>query len=158
MIRTLEFRTASLAIHEHDIITTFREDGSQSRMWPPIGEAWYQAIARNLGYTDPLQYAREHEITHHWLADEMGWPHSWSLWSAAHGAWDSSKPARPWSQRVKDEEHTVNSLQRYINTGEVDAYGCLQAQWGDELPEAAGRLVALMRPWCRLSPCSMVGA
>lgn len=146
-MRVVEFKSATVEIHDHIIRTIFREDGSSADMWPPTGEAWYQDVARSMGYTDALLYAREHELVHHWLADHMGWPHSWSVWSQAHGTWDSTKPNRPWSQRVADEEHIVNRLQRYLNTGEVDVdYGVLTGTWGERLPAVAVELMGVLRP------------
>lgn len=151
--RVIEFRTASVRVFEDRVETTFKEDGSLNTFYPPIYKADFVWAGIEMGYPHSdagiMRYGLEHDITHHWLADELGWPHSWSIWSAAHAKPDTlPKPGQKWSQRVADEEHLVNRLQKYINTGELDTdYGVLAGTFGDKLPQVAGRLLVLLRPW-----------
>ena len=91
----------------------------------------------------------EHEIGHSYIADLMGWPHSWSVWSAAHGTGEK-RPIEEWSPRVRDEEHLVVSLQRFVNTGYEDHYGKLREVFNDDLQRVAIGFVAIARPWLGL--------
>jgi hypothetical protein len=98
-------------------------DKTTSSAWPPWGEPEHVMASWHCGYGgDQWAMMREHEIAHHYLADVMGLPHSYSVWSHAHG---TGEPGKQFSQRVADEEHLVTSFQRWINTGQWDEYNQL---------------------------------
>lgn len=89
MIRTAEFVSCTVTVHDGWIETIFREDGSVSCFHPPVEDQGFRDAARYVGYGDDAwRHGVEHDLTHAWLADRMGWPHSWSVWSAAHGTGD----------------------------------------------------------------------
>lgn len=143
----MRFRTADVRIYPDRAETVFKEDGSRAVADVNRGDPDHVAASRYAGYGDD-QYRMliEHEIGHSFVADRMGWPHSWSLWSAAHGT-GGIRPMSEWSTRVKDEEHLVVSLQRYANTGLLDDYGRLAAVFGDGLSAAAHSFLMSARPW-----------
>jgi hypothetical protein len=148
----LEFDSAFVWVYERHVLTQFKEDGSTSDFYPPLYKRDFVFAAIEMGYPHDdrgiLQYGIEHDLTHHWLAGAMGWPYSYSIWSAAHSKGNSELPMEKWSQRIKDEEHLVNRLQKYVNTGQKDDdYGCLDRAFGDTLPSKAGDLIFLLRPW-----------
>jgi hypothetical protein len=151
--RELEFSSAFALVYDDRVVTIFKADGSSSEFWPPLTKRSFVWAAIEMGYRHDnggiLRYGIEHDITHHWLADEMGWPHSYSIWGAAHAKpGNSDLPMEKWSDRVKYEEHMVNRLQKYINTGEKDDdYGCLDRTFGHALPRKALDLTLLLRPW-----------
>lgn len=125
----------------HDHVTTRFPDGAQSDHWPPVTDPTYIQTARLFGYTNPLQYGLEHDLTHNWLAEFRG--HDWSevIRAAAVGKRDPDK-----QQVYDDEEHLVNRLQYYINTGRLDDdYGVLGAMFGSDLPFIAMRLWRFLR-------------
>jgi hypothetical protein len=143
-------RTAHVAVYPDGTVTTFSEDGSQAIATVKPGDQGHIEAARHAGYGDD-QYRMlvEHEIAHSFVADQLGWPHSWSLWSAAHGTGEK-RPMSGWSPRVRDEEHLVVSLQRFVNTGQEDAYGKLWEAFGEDLPAVARRFLAVSRPWLQI--------
>jgi len=148
----VEFSAAFVCVYSRHVITRFKADGSISDFYPPLHKRDFVFAAIEMGYPHDdrgiMQYGIEHDLTHHWLAAEMGWPYSYSIWSAAHSKGNSELPMDKWSQRIKDEEHLVNRLQRYVNTGEKDDdYGCLDGAFGKSLPSKAGDLILLLRPW-----------
>jgi hypothetical protein len=153
--QAVEFAAAFVWVYEKHIITQFKSDGSVSDFWPPLHKRDFAFAAIEMGYPldncGIMQYGIEHDLTHHWLAGAMGWPYSFSIWSAAHSKEGNSElPMDRWSQRIKDEEHLVNRMQRYINTGQKDDdYGCLDRAFGDTLPSKAGDLIFLLRPWLK---------
>lgn len=125
----IRFRTASVQIGERDIIATFK-DGAINRFCFVImgDDEEYRAIARWAGYGDDWKrYAIEHELTHHWLADRLGWEWSWSL---------HDNPPQPWPAHVAWEEHIVNRLQRLARAGGPDEFGVLDALFGRGLSAA----------------------
>lgn len=145
----LAFRTAAVHVRDGYVETVFAEDGSVARADVPWGDTDHIAAAWSAGYGgDQWRMVVEHEAGHSFIADEMGWPHSWSVWAAAHGKGGRSAEST-WPQRVRDEEHLVVSLQRYANLGVRDAYDRLGEAFGERLPEVAQRFVAIARPWLR---------
>ncbi|UUP16753.1 hypothetical protein [Nitratireductor thuwali] len=140
-------RTATVWVLEDRVETVFSEDGSTAVATVDEGDPDHILASWHAGYGgDQHRMLIEHEIAHSFIADELGWPHSWSLWSAVHGS-GAKRPMGEWSPRVRDEEHLVVSLQRYVNTGLEDVHGQLRTTFGDDLPKVAGRFVRLARPW-----------
>jgi len=154
--RTIEFRSCTVQIvPEIKAITTFKEDQSVSEFYPPVHDMQFVAAAHYAGYADPMQHGLEHDIVHAWLADYMEWPHSWSVWSAAHHP-QISTSNKPWSQRVATEEHIVVHLQRFINTGRKDdEVGELDHVFSEDLRYQAYGLLKLLRPWVYFPPGSI---
>jgi hypothetical protein len=115
----------------------------------------YVNIARWAGYAldrfdaDWRAYAVHHDLTHHFLADWMRWPHSWSL--------HDNIPEADWPAHVHWEEHLVNALQRHARCGEGDELGHLDHLLGDRLHEVSGHLV---RRWEEADAflCELAGA
>lgn len=143
----IEFRTATVSVLPDRVETAFREDGSVAVASVKWGDRDHIEASKHAGYGgDQHRMLVEHEIGHSFIADELGWPHSWSLWSAVHGSGEK-RPMERWSSRIRDEEHLVVSLQRYVNTGVEDNYGRLRESFGNRLPRVAGCFVALARPW-----------
>jgi DICT domain-containing protein len=146
----IPLRTARVVVLSEGVATYFREDDSVAVAEVRWGDEDHIKAAWHAGYGgDQLRMLVEHEIAHSFVADEMGWPHSWSLWSAAHGTGDK-RPMTEWSPRVRDEEHLVVALQRYANTGIEDEYGKLREAFGEALPSVARRFVGLARPWLQI--------
>jgi hypothetical protein len=146
MIGPIQFRSCTLAVRDDHVEVQFHKDGSTSRAyWDFADDGSHLEATRFCGYGDDRRrMVLEHEVGHCLVADALGWPHSWSVWSHAHG---TGMPGRPWSQRVADEEHLVVRLQRYANTGAPDEYGNLEAAFGRQLPALAYQLIWLARPW-----------
>lgn len=122
------FRTARLEIDDGVIAATFN-DGKRNAFHLKAmgGDDEYRRVARWAGYGDDWErYGLEHELCHHWLADRLGWRHSWSL--------HENRP-QPWPDHIAWEEHQVNRLQRQAMTGEPDEFGVLQAVFGSDLEQ-----------------------
>lgn len=143
--RVIEFKSCTVIVCWTHVITYFREDESFSDFWPPISKASFIGAAHEMGYLSVMQYGIEHDIMHALIAEECGWPHSWSVWSAAHGTTGPERSPDEWSQRVRDEEHLVNRMQAYINTGKLDGFGNLFGTFGDRLPDVACKFIKVLR-------------
>jgi hypothetical protein len=76
-------------------------------------------------------------LTHHWLADRLGWNWSWSL---------HDNPPQPWPAHVAWEEHIVNRLQRLAHAGEPDEFGVIDAVFGCHIDR---ELDALRAVWAQ---------
>lgn len=138
-----EFGSATVRVHAQRVESTFREDGSVSRFIPPVGKPDFEWEARCAGYVNPLQFGLEHDVLHHVVAERLGWTRSYVVWWDAHG-----QPHDPDTQGWRDmEEHLVMRLQRFINLGERDEYGVLEAQFGEGLGAFARHALLLVRPW-----------
>ena len=71
----------------------------------------YHAIAYRLGYEgDTLRFCREHEISHHVVAEQFDQP-SLVLWALAHGT-------EPSAFGAAGEEALAMSLQAYARTNQ----------------------------------------
>lgn len=124
-----------------DHVTTRFPDGEQSDHWPPVNDPVYIQIARQFGYTNQLQYGLEHDLAHNWLAELLGKDWSEVIRADALGERDPAK-----QKAYDDEEHLVNRLQYYVNTGRLDNdYGVLGATFGTDLPFVAMRLWRFLR-------------
>jgi hypothetical protein len=124
LIDAILFRTALVVIYGDTFTATF-QDGCQNRFCLAAMEddAEYRRIAEWARYGDEWRrYGAEHELTHHWLADRLGWEWSWSLHDNLH---------QPWPAHTAWQGHIVNSLQRLICAGEPDEHGVLPALFPD---------------------------
>ena len=127
------FRTAAVEVTSDKITAEFN-DGKRNtfHLSAMEGDKEYRRIAKWAGYGDDWrQYGTHHELTHHWLADHLGWRYSWSLYENRH---------QPWPDHIAWEEHLVNALARYLKTGIRDEHGVLKAVFGTRLPEATESL------------------
>lgn len=128
-----------VAVEKNYIRTVFL-DGACSRFYPPVDNAEFCKCATMFGYTNAMQYGLEHDITHSWQAFYQGKPYSEVVWAEAHGS--REKP----QQVYDDEEHLVNRLLKYLNTGEVDTdYEVLRGTFGSKLPDVARDLWMVLR-------------
>jgi hypothetical protein len=145
-LRELPFRPCVLRIHDDEWIKKVEivfHDGAVSEAYPPWGDPEHIAASWYAGYGgDQWRMMMEHEISHALLSDLLGQPHSFSVWSHAHG---TGQPGKKMSQRVLDEEHIVTSFQRWINTGQWDGYDKLSKI--PDIGEAADQFLQLARPW-----------
>lgn len=143
----IDFEAAIVSVGRDHVRTRFRADGSETTATVGWGDRDHIAASWVAGYGgDQARMLVEHEIVHTFLAEAQGAPHSRSLWAAAHGNGEPTPPDT-WPQHIKDEEHLAVSFQRYVNTGDRDRYGALDAAFGDRLPALAERFVRLARPW-----------
>ena len=142
------YRLPRITLYESTaaVRTVFETDGSESMFAPPCVdgqvEQFFIDAAHEMGYSDLMRYAVEHELSHQIVALEQGQPHSPIVWAAAHEDLDSL------SQGDKEaEEHLVNRLQQFMNLGIEDSYGCLREVFGSRLEKIAIRLLLTARPW-----------
>lgn len=131
----IKFRTAEVEILPEKVVSTFN-DGKINEFY--IGE-WgenYKTIAEQFGYgNDWRKYGVEHELAHHFIADNMGWQYSWSLYSSAGKR--STEFSGPWPDHIAWEEHLVNAFQRYCKTNERDPHNVLHLCLRQDLDELA---------------------
>jgi len=138
-MKRLFFGDVEVQVHPNHIRTQFR-DGAISKFFPPVEQPDFQLCARMFGYTNSMQYGLEHDTAHSWLAHAKGLPHSEVVWAEAHGRKDL--PAQVYD----DEEHLVNRMLRYLNTGQVDDdYKVLEGTFGKRLPSVAQTLWKVLR-------------
>lgn len=124
-----------------DHVHTVLPDGSESLFWPPYRDSVFRMIAEKFGYTCALQYGIEHDITHSWTAMMQGLMYSEVVWADAHGG-RRLHPAKVYD----DEEHLVNRMLHYLNTGEPDRdYGVLEYRFGTMLPAMGAMLWGVLR-------------
>jgi hypothetical protein len=121
-----KFKTAAVTISE-GIVTAIFNDGTVNEFnthW--LDRPEYRQIALEHGFGDDWRfYAYTHEITHHWVADRLGWEWSWAVHDNVHYEMDKMPAHIAW------EEHLVNKLQRFIMTGKPDEHGVLYAVLGN---------------------------
>lgn len=127
-MQTIKFKTATVTIEGKHLKATFR-DGKENNFY---FDNWihdnleYQQIARDMGYDDVERYAVDHELMHHFIADQLGWNHSFAVYE---NTWYDE----PWPAHIAWEEHIVNKMQRYVKTREPDEYGVLQKIFRERL-------------------------
>jgi hypothetical protein len=86
-IRTYEF--PAVWVHEHDayIHAVHRADMSSSVFAPPEDlDAFreFKKAAKEMGYSNVMRYATEHELAHQHVSLAMGRECSWIVWNDAH--------------------------------------------------------------------------
>ena len=107
---TVKFRTATVDFYQDSIVSTFNDGKTNSfaLIWNNTPE--YRQIASDMGYGDDwYRYGQEHELAHHFIADNLGWAYSWALRPF------KGKPG-PWPDHIAWEEHIVNKFQRFCRT------------------------------------------
>lgn len=133
----IQFRTAQVDINKRGIKAIFSDGKTNTFHLTAMREnPEYKNIAQWAGYDDWQTFGREHEIAHHWLADRLGWPWSWSL---------HDDPPTPWPPHVAWEEHVVTRLQRLSRAGIEDEFGVLPALFGSDLSDAVWDLESAWR-------------
>jgi hypothetical protein len=132
------FRTAAVDVDKRGIRATFSDGTKNSFHLSAMSSVpEYRNVAEWAGYGDDWQrFGREHEIAHHWLADRLGWPWSWSL---------HDNPPQPWPAHVAWEEHICTRLQRLSRTGERDEFKVLPMVFGSDLAAAVADLESAWR-------------
>lgn len=106
----IELRFASVEFTRKGCVSHFRDGSSYGAL--PHDKPHYHAIAHRLGYEgDIMAYCRDHELAHHLVAENFGWP-SHVIWSLAHGT-------KPDAYEAAAEEALAMMLQRYARAGEV---------------------------------------
>lgn len=140
-MREHPFSHCVVRVYDDRVETTHLEDGSVSVMRPPLDDQTYRDVALWAGYRDPWRYAVDHELAHAVVADELGWPCSWSVWASAHGvAHRSDGSPRSMSRAAAYDEHLTNHLQRYMQTGLEDDLGMLRRAFRERLDSVTLRL------------------
>ena len=138
-IRKLIIGTVLVDVYQ-DHVDTWFPDGNASHFWPPVCDRAFQDTAHKMGYLNAMQYGLEHDLTHSWLAVNLGRSHSLVVWADAHGV-----PQVP-KQLYDDEEHLVNRMQCYLNTGIDDQdYRVLRYTFGNRLPHLGSELWLFLR-------------
>lgn len=105
----IELRFAALEYTPDGAVSHFNDGSSYGAL--PHDTSHYHALAHRLGYDgDILRYCREHELSHHVVAEGFGC-HSLVLWALAHGE-------QPTPMIAAAEESLALNLQRYARTNE----------------------------------------
>jgi hypothetical protein len=137
---SLKFGNVALTCFSDHVETRF-VDGTRSLFYPPVDSEDFCKIALQFGYPDTMQYGIEHDVTHSWVATVRGFPYSEVVWADAHGG-RRDKSARIYD----DDEHIVNRVLFYINTGKVDDdFGMLRHVFGNALAQYGQQLWYLLR-------------
>jgi hypothetical protein len=124
LMQTIKFRTAIVTIDGDKMLSTFK-DGTENSFdlgWV-MNDAEYRGIAEKMGYFCPRAYAIEHDLGHHFMADNLAWDYSWALHT---NTWFPE----PWPNHIAWEEHLVKSFQRYVTMGVVDKERVLEHVFG----------------------------
>jgi len=134
----IQFRTAQVTVSK-DTVTAVFNDGKTNEFYIPGKDDNYKQIAKWAGYSDDWErYAIEHELTHHFIADNLGWDYSWAVWTQT---WFD----HPWPNYISWEEHIVNHLQRYTKLGVSDPVNVLPLVFGERLDPLRAVLVVLWK-------------
>jgi len=120
-MQTINFRTAAVVISRGIITATFADGAINEFNTHWLDRPEYREIAQDKGYGEDFKlYALEHELTHHFVADNLGWRWSWAVHDNIHYPVDAMPEHIAW------EEHIVNHLQKLMRTGENDPYNVVQ--------------------------------
>lgn len=134
-----DFGSVFLKVFADHVDTIFIKDGAISSFWPMVERPdldEFVKYAKFFGYANPMQYGREHDVIHSWLAKKLIKPFSRVVWCDAHKISQEN-----FKRECEDEEHLVNRMQKYLNTGETDTdYGILVNTFGTHLPEVGAAL------------------
>ena len=128
---TVKFRTATVDFYQDSIVSTFNDGKTNSfaLIWNNTPE--YRQIASDMGYGDDwYRYGQEHELAHHFIADNLGWAYSWALRPF------KGKPG-PWPDHIAWEEHIVNKFQRFCRTRAEDEFKVLHLVLRADLEQKA---------------------
>lgn len=140
-MKAVQFPAVTMIIGEQ-VNTSVFADGKVNQMWvhePTDGGA----AAREFGYGDQWwTFITEHDLAHHFVADRLGWPHSYAIHDAP------PVPLAEAPAEVQHDEHMANRMLALINLGQPDPHGCLQAEFGDRLDAAAFDLAKLLDETC----------
>lgn len=79
----IQLRHCKFELAVYGCITRF-SDGSETGNWP-WPDAAYLRLVQDCGHIDPLEYCREHDLCHSFLAEKMFDRPSPILWASAHG-------------------------------------------------------------------------
>lgn len=123
---TITLRTATVEVNRY-VFSTFTDGHTNlyDPLWPEqerdaAKRDAYLQVVDWAGYgNDYRRYGIEHELTHHLIADALGWRWSWALHDPPH--------PEPWPEHIAWEEHLVNAAQRFFRTLTPDPDGAFQA-------------------------------
>jgi hypothetical protein len=141
----VQYRTALVEIDEWNIFATFN-DGQVNQFYIPCiyDKPEYSDIAKKYGYDDINRYCIEHELAHHFIADNLAWKWSWSVHSSAGKA--SSDFPVSWPNHIEWEENLVNAFQAYYKANIEDEWGTLHLVFsGDRLDELKQQFAKLCK-------------
>lgn len=118
----VQYRTALVEINEYNIFATFNDAKVNQFYIPSIYQnPEYPDIAKKYGYEDIKRYCIEHELAHHFIADNLAWKWSWSVHSSA----GKTGFASTWPNHIEWEENLVNAFQAYNKANIEDEWGTL---------------------------------
>lgn len=133
----LRFRTAVMICTPAANTSCF-DDGVFNQMWLDQ-PGTHPIFAEEAGYgCEWARYITEHDALHHAVADELRWPFSYALHDGNGG-----EPLSRAPQRIQNEEHIVQRLQRLMMLGQPDPLHLLGFYFGPRLP-------ALITDWAQL--------
>lgn len=117
----VKFRTATVEFAKDKIVATFNDGKVNILHHWEFNDENIQ-VAKQYGYNDPFRYMLEHELAHHFIADNLGMKHSWCLYT---GADEGPTPHETWPNHIAWEENLVNALQHYAQKGKRDKWNTL---------------------------------
>jgi hypothetical protein len=147
-VRTYNLDAVILHEHSYYVVSQFKADRKEALAAAPNVmngspanlSTSFELAAIQCGYADTNRYLTEHQLACHYIAQETGQPHSYSIWRKAH-----DEPLSPDDPIAFDEQFIVSRLLSYCNLGIEDEQ--LQATFADRLPDVALAFVRLARPW-----------
>jgi hypothetical protein len=147
-VRTYNLEHVILHEHSYYVVSQFKSDRKEHLAAAPNVmngspaslSTSFELQAIQCGYADTNRYLTEHQLACHYIAQETGQGHSYSIWRKAH-----DEPLSADDPIAFDEQFIVSRLLSYCNLGIEDEQ--LQATFADRLPEVALAFVRLARPW-----------
>lgn len=142
---TIDFKTCYLHLDNHYCNTVF-PDGLSCAATTSLEVPEQVASARAMGY--PVTHEGlakmlcEHEISHHFVAQQLGEPYSFVISSLAHSKWAELSPEA--QQKILHEESVTGAWQTYWNTGEIHKEVYELAQTDEELLELKKKFELLL--------------
>ena len=123
MTQKVFFRTATVTLTPETIEAEFN-DGKVNIFHYGGKDESYKDVVELYGYgTDWRAYALQHELAHHFIADNLAWKWSWSLHSTAGKEFVQSNAA--WPNHIEWEENLVNAFQQFMREGVKDQWNTL---------------------------------